>query len=152
MEDKAKAELEATVVTALDDMEKAQTEEEAHKISKAETEEKAWAVALTIYRSQSHWGTDFDIWMFEQVFNVGVIIFNDSKKNKKLYYCRGTSEISPYSHYIIITHQQSGGVNLHFQLGGAYNKSVKQVTSGFERNDLPDWIVTTYRQECKTTL
>ncbi len=128
------------------------TEEEAHKISKAETEEKAWAVALTIYRSQSHWGTDFDIWMFEQVFNVGVIIFNDSKKNKKLYYCRGTSEISPYSHYIIITHQQSGGVNLHFQLGGAYNKSVKQVTSGFERNDLPDWIVTTYRQECKTTL
>jgi len=128
------------------------TEEEAQKISKADTEEKAWKLALSTYGSSSHWGTEFDVYMFENVFNVGVIIFNESRKDKKFYYCRGTPEISPFTYYVIINHQQRDGIGLHFQLGGAYNKASKQITSGFDRNDLPNWIIDTYRQECNTTL
>lgn len=128
------------------------SEEEAAQIAAGGSEEAAWETALEIYLNAEglrHFGTDFEVYMFEKIFNVGVIIFDDSKEDG-FFYNRQAG--GPFKYYVTINYLQKEGTGLHFQLAGIYNKSVRRVTSGFSVRDLPQWLIDRYQTECNVRL
>lgn len=108
-------------------------------LTQSKTKKDALILAKQYKMESNHWGSEYDIHIFEKNTNIGVIIFQI--RDNHIFYC--DAKLDKYDRYILIYNYDQ----YHFEIAGIKD-SKNNITCASDRNELPIWLTSTYFKEC----
>ena len=111
-------------------------------LTNAMTKQDALSLAKKYKSESNHWGTEYDIAVFQNITNIGIIILQLNEN--KIFYCISNPKSYPY--YILIYNYDQ----YHFQMGGI--KIDGHIKCILKRSEIPLWITKKYKKECHVQL
>ena len=127
-------------------IQKGYTENEAKQISGSKTKEEAFQKAREISLKSSHWGTELEVGIFEDLFGICVLMVKDDDEEEEegTFYCLSKRE-NCHNGYILLRYIDE----THFQLAGIEVEGI--IRSALFKN-IPKWFSSLYLYECKKKL
>lgn len=125
-------------------IQKGYTEKEAKLISRSKTKEEAFQKAREISLKSSHWGTELEVGIFEDLFGICVLMVKDEDEEEGTFYCLSKRE-NCHIGYILLRYIDE----THFQLAGIEVDGI--IRSALYKN-IPKWFSSFYLYECKNKL